>query len=211
MPFSTSAPTRGGCPVRVRHFQADALRRPVRKPGRRHTGGFENDAASNQVGGGGHGPGRMRQHAVAAGPERGVCGLGGARSGRRDRPAQRRRDDRFGDAVLLQFTQRRRARRDTGSDDHARAAAVLPPARPHRAGGPEGAADPFPGQPAARVERPLGAVWRWRLQRRVDHRPGFAACGTLRPARAAGAWLRDLRHRLGPPERARRAGAGVRG
>ena len=47
-------------------------------------------------------------------------------------------------------------------------AAVQSP-RTARTVGPDGAADPFPDQSAARVERQLCAVWRRRLQRRFDH------------------------------------------
>ena len=77
-----------------------------------------------------------------------------------------------------QAVRRRRARADAGRTHHAGDAVVLPGARPHRAGRSEGAADPLPGEPAARLERPHRAVWRRRLQRRADHRR--SAC---RPAR----------------------------
>ena len=85
---------------------------------------------------------------------------------------------------------------DTGRTHHAGNAVPLQGARPHRADRPDGAADPLPGQPAARVERPFGPVRRRRLQWHADHRTEPAARASLRAALAAGAGLRDVRHRL---------------
>src|SRR5450631_349571 len=64
--------------------------------------------------------------------------------------------------------------------------ATMPRAGPHRAGRSEGAADPVSAQSAAAVERPLGAIWRRRIQRRGDIRRRPAAGGTVRQRNAAG-------------------------
>ena len=69
------------------------------------------------------------------------------------------------------------------------------------------AADQIRGQSAGRMERPLAAIWRRRLQRRADHRARPAAGLSLRQAFAAGARLRHLRHRFRPRDQARRAAA----
>ena len=69
---------------------------------------------------------------------------------------------------------------DPGRGDHARDAALLQAARPHRAGRSLRTADPVPGEPADAVERPARAVRRRRLQRRADHRPDVAAGLALR-------------------------------
>ena len=65
----------------------------------------------------------------------------------------------------------RRKRADAGGARHAGQSGILQGARPDRAVRSQGAADQIPGQPAGRLERPLAAIWRRRLQRRADHGP----------------------------------------
>ena len=75
--------------------------------------------------------------------------------------------------------------------------------------GSQCAADQIPGESPGRVERPLAAIWRRRLQRRADHRPCLAAGLSVRRAFAAGARLCHLWHGFRPRDQAGRAAAGV--
>ncbi len=80
---------------------------------------------------------------------------------------------------------------------HARR--LLPRARHHPAGGPRFAGHQLRGEPAREVEPEDHPLRRRRLRRRAHRRHRGHPLRPRRQARAAGAGLRHLRRRLGPP------------
>ena len=141
---------------------------------------------------------------------RGDGGEDGRRSGgdlRRPHSTGRQcRPDRIRHHGWADTARHRRKRADAGGARHAGQSGILQGARPDRAVRSQGAADQVPGQPADRLERPLAAIWRRRLQRRADH--GTRRCRRLfrsaRLRRWRGASSPMARIRATRPSRANR-------
>ena len=73
---------------------------------------------------------------------------------------------------------------------------------------PEGAADPISSSICrVRMERPLGAIWRRRIQRRGDHRLGLPPASPFDAASPLARGFVDLRHRFRSRGQAGRAAA----